>query len=83
MSSIELSSCCSCYAFSQWFAYFFLIKLACVASVSAQLHQESWDKSKKKRITGGGEGGGERRILFFPSPLPTTFFLAPALTFMQ
>ena len=33
--------------------------LACIASVSAQLRRESWNKSKKKRIE--GRGGRERR----------------------
>ena len=33
--------------------------LACIASVSAQLRRESWNKSKKKRNE--GRGGRERR----------------------
>ena len=75
MSSVELSSCCSCYVFSQWFAYFFLIKLACVASVSAQLHQESWDKSKKKKELQGRvrTRGKKDPLLPFPSPFHLFF----------
>ena len=34
--------------------------LACVASVSAGVRRERWDKSKKKKRNDGG-GGGERR----------------------
>ena len=34
--------------------------MACVASVSARVRLESWDKSKKKKKNGGG-GEGERR----------------------
>ena len=33
-------------------------KLACVASVSARVRQESWEESKKRN---DGGGGGERR----------------------
>ena len=75
MSSVELSSCCSCYVFSQWFAYFFLIKLACVASVSTQLHQESWDKSKKKKELQGRvrTRGKKDPLLPFPSPFHLFF----------
>ena len=72
MSSIELSSCCSCYVFSQWFAYFFLIKLACVASVSARLRQESWDRSKKNEWQGRGRGKKDP-LLSSPSPFHLFF----------
>ena len=46
-------------------------RLACVASVSARVRLESWDKSKKKKKEmndGGGEGGGERTKRLPPNP---------------
>ena len=40
--------------------------VACVASASARVRRERWDKSGKKRNDGGGVG--ERRFPLLPSP---------------
>ena len=47
--------------------------LACVASDSARVRRERWDKSKKRKRNDGG-GGGERRFLLLPSPSPSIFY---------
>ena len=38
----------------------FILIIACVASMSMRVCQESWDESNKKEMKGGGEGGVER-----------------------
>ena len=37
----------------------FLVTITCIASVSARVHRESWDESKKQGMTGEGEGEKE------------------------
>ena len=55
--------------------------LACVASDSARVRRERWDKSKKKKeMTGEGEGEGREGFLFSLPP-PLLFFIASAPTF--
>ena len=52
----------------------FSSKLACLASVSARVGRENWDKSKKKKNEGEGEWSEGTSSLF---PLPLPFFLLP------
>ena len=57
------------------------LQIACVASVSAQVWQESWDESKEKEWQGRGRRERETMCPLFPSPFPFHFVFCSCSNF--